>query len=442
MVEPARIVHQVGATERRAQAGEGSLGRRLAIGEFGVGASGRAKERQPVVLGELGHGRHHQIHLGRAVGEHGRLHIHHRGKCAVDKGRTGSRELGEHQPTERFRASLHDLAGKRGRCGAATLRRREVDEGDTILRTIQDLFHSRVVVQQGRDRLRIVHNSGGLSKALLAACDQKRHLVDVTHAADILAAKDQRLFGVREHLPGDHPVGDVGQHIVGHADRHHPRIVGQCIGDGRGDAAVVTAKAAPFVCDWVQVIDAVDAGPEPDLVTLQKDRALAIAAPQHHARRRLADRLLDHPPRQAYPVSIHPRAPTAEYLHRPWMCDLDAGALQHLQRRQVDLFNLLLAQHRQPGFEAQFRIDHGPFLHWCPASRRPTRLPSSGHSACVARAGQPSHPSVCPGPTSLSGVSRVRSPVQTAQGIHLTTPSPPEPATRPSAGMCMSVETR
>ncbi len=46
-----------------------------------------------------------------------------------------------------------------------------------------------------------------------------------------------------------------------------------------------------------------------------------------------------------------------------WMGDLNPGALQYLQRRQVDLLYLLLTEHGQSGLESQAREDHSLLLY-------------------------------------------------------------------------------
>jgi hypothetical protein len=40
---------------------------------------------------------------------------------------------------------------------------------------------------------------------------------------------------------------NVGWHVVGHANGHHPGMTGQRIGHDGGDPAVVTGKAPAFI---------------------------------------------------------------------------------------------------------------------------------------------------------------------------------------------------
>ena len=359
VIQPtAGVVDQVGADGRRGQAGERHLRGGLGVRELGVGAAGRAEEREAVALGHLRHrGDHHAV-LRRAVGEDRGAHVHLGRERAVDEGRARPRQLRQHQPAQRLRAALDDLARQRGRRGAAALRRGEVDQRDAMLGAVEDLFDGRIVVEQRRDRLGVVDDRGRLAELRFAAGDDERHFIDVSYAVDVFAAEDQRLLGVGEDLLGDHAIRDIRGHVVGHADRHHPGVIGQRIGQRRGDAAVIAGEAAALIGEGVQVVDAVEARPEPVLVAFEVHLALAPAVGQDHAGGRLADGIFHHPGWDADTAAVDMRAGAVQQLQAAGVGHLDARALEQLQRGLVDLLHLLGAEHGHPWSESEIWTEH------------------------------------------------------------------------------------
>jgi hypothetical protein len=173
-----------------------------------------------------------------------------------------------------------------------------------------------------------MYDGGRLAELRFAPGDDERHFIDVADAVDVFATKNERLFGVGEDLFGNDAIRDVGRHVVGHADGHHPGIVGEGVRQCRGDAAVIAGEAAALVCERVQVIDAVEARPEPILVTLEVHLALAPAVGQDHAGGRHADGIFHHPGRDADTVAVDMRAGAVQHLQAAGVRHLDARALK------------------------------------------------------------------------------------------------------------------
>ena len=102
--------------------------------------------------------------------------------------------------------------------------------------------------------------------------------------------------------------------------------IGQGIRQGGGNAAMLAGETFALIRNGVQIINAIQTGPEPGFISLQKDGPLAVSISQDDAGRRFADGILHHPGRYAHPVTFHPGTGALQQLHAPRMGHLDAGS--------------------------------------------------------------------------------------------------------------------
>ena len=119
---------------------------------------------------------------------------------------------------------------------------RKVNQGDAVFDRKQHLFHGRIIVLQRGDRLGVLNDARGFFEVFFTPADEQSHIIYVALTVGVLAAEDQRFFTVGQGLAHDDAIGDIRRLIIGHTDDHRPIEIGQGIGQGSGDAAMLTGE--------------------------------------------------------------------------------------------------------------------------------------------------------------------------------------------------------
>jgi len=185
----------------------------------------------------------------------------------------------------------------------------------------------------------------------LVAGDKDGHRIDIFQAVDVLAAKNHWFLTALQDFLQDLPIGQIGIDILRKPEGHPPGVIGQCIQDGCGGAAVLDRKRPALPGKRFKIIHTIQAGAEPASIALENNRSLTVAFTQHDARRRFSQCVLDHPVLHAHYVTIDPRSATIQQFQRLRMGDSDAGALEHFQGRIMDVFNLIFTKNIESWFQ-------------------------------------------------------------------------------------------
>ena len=347
----AHIVDQVGPGEGRPEDPERALDPGLKVRPFGIGAAGKAPDREAVVVvGQFGHGHAVEHEFGAGIdADHG-THVERAAPRAPDEGGARPAQLGDDQAAQHLGAGHRQAAGRGDRGGGSFQGARRVNKGQPPVGHAKQLAQGGLGMAERRGRLQIGQEKGPKGQFLRPAGHRLGHGQDVGQAVFVPGGEHDGLDRVLQHGQEGVAVRGLGRDIGGQGHGHDEIQIGQGIHQAGGIPHIGEAGGPAFARLQVQGVRQVGAGAKVAAMSLQEGVRFAGAVAEDHPGGGLSQRLLDDGGGEAHQGPVRHR--TAGLLEQPAGLRIvhpHAGAAEDLQGRQVNLLQLGIVEQTVAG---------------------------------------------------------------------------------------------